>query len=117
MSLSAPFVIHLLRNNAAADDVIKISPSLDLFKITYSDRSSGHSSFFYTDAAECIRYVEDLFYLLEDDADPFAKIQFTFPCFPAVIYNVPEFNTTVIRRTIRERLAATLHNWPEKMLV
>jgi len=116
MSLSDPFVIHLLRT-VGQDDIIKISPSLDLFKITYTDRNTGHSSFFYADTEECIRYVEDLFYLLVDDVDPFSKIQFTFPCFPAVIYNVPEFNTTVIRRTIRERLAATLHNWPEKRLV
>lgn len=116
MSLSAPFVIHLLRT-VGGDDVIKISPSLDLFKITYTDRNSGYSSFFYANEAECVRYVEDLFYLLEDDAEPFSRIQFTFPCFPAVIYNVAEFNTTVIRRTIRERLAATLYNWPEKQLV
>lgn len=116
MSLSEPFVIHLLRT-AGQDDVIKISPSLDLFKISYTDGNTNYSSFFYANQEECIRYVEDLFYLLVDDAEPFSRIQFTFPCFPAVIYKVPEFDTSVIRRTVRERLAATLHNWPERRLV
>ena len=115
MSLSAPFVIHLIRS-VGQDDVISISPSLDLFKITYTDRNAGYSSFFYANETDCVRYVEDLFYLLGDDAEPFSRIQFSFPCFPAVIYNVSDFNTTVIRRTIRERLEATLYNWPEKRL-
>lgn len=108
--------IRLLRRGqlAVLDDVIKITPSIDLFKILYKDGQTGYASFFYATELDCVRYVEDLFYLLVDDTDPFASIQFSFPCFPSVMYKIPDFDTDVIRRTIRERLVSTLHNWPER---
>jgi len=106
--------IHLLRNTGK-DDVITISPSIDLFKISYLDGVSNVRHFIYANENDCVRYVEDLFYLLVDDTDPFTKIQFTFPCFPSVIYKVPDFDTDIIRRTIRDRLIATLVNWPEQV--
>lgn len=111
--MSNNITIHLLRESGG-DDVINIVPSLDLFKISYRDNGS-HSSFVYAGVEEVVRYVEDLFYLLPDDSAPFKSIQFTFPCFPQVIYKIQEFDTSVIRRTIRDRLVATLMNWPEKV--
>ena len=113
MSL-AQLQIRLLRN-IGSDDVINISPVVDTFKLSYIDGQTNSHHFFYANHEEIVRYVEDLFYLLVDDNDPFVKIQFTFPCFPSVIYKIPEFDVSHIRRTIRDRLIATLNNWPEKL--
>ena len=111
---TAQLEIHLLRKTGH-DDIITIHPVMDTFKISYSDKSVNNvAHFVYANEEEVVRYVEDLFYLLVDDHDGFTHIQFSFPCFPAVLYKIPEFDTIVIRRTIRDRLIATLSNWPEK---
>jgi len=106
--------IRLLRKNDAEDDIISVIPVVDSFKLSYIDGISNIHHFFYANEEEVVNYVEDLFYLLADDNEPFNYIQFTFPCFPAVIYKIPEFNMSHIRRTIRDRLKAVLNNWPEK---
>ena len=108
-----PLEIRLLRK-VGNDDIITISPVVDSYKITFNDGLSKSTHFFYANGQEVIRYVEDLFYLLVDDIDPFTSIQFLFPCFPSVMYKIPDFDMSHIRRTIRDRLVATLHNWPER---
>jgi hypothetical protein len=110
----AQLEIRLLRNTGD-DDIIKISPVVDAFKLSYIDGMTKSHHFFYANHEEIVSYVEDLFYLLVDDSDPFVKIQFTFPCFPSVMYKIPDFDVSHIRRTIRDRLIATLNNWPENL--
>jgi len=110
----AALEIFLLRSTGN-DDKITIIPVLDSFKITYSDcRVNNVVHFFYATEQEVMRYVEDLFYLLTNDSDPFRSIQFCFPCFPAVLFKISEFNTLPVRKTIQDRLYDTLQNWPEK---
>ena len=110
---SVSLEIRLLRK-VGNDDVISITPVVDSYKITYNDGHSNSIHFFYANQQEVVRYVEDLFYLLVDDIDPFTSIQFLFPCFPSVLYRIPDFDKSHIRRTIRDRLVATLQNWPER---
>lgn len=110
--------IVITRSGTTAHDItVKISPILDDFKITYTDAKSGFTHFTYNSCAEVVRYVEDLFYLLPNDTDPFEKIQFNFPCFPEVMFDVATFNTDVVRKTVRDRLRSVLHNWPENYRV
>jgi len=110
---AVPLEIRLLRKEGS-DDIICISPVVNAFKISYTDGVAKSNHFFYANDQEVVRYVEDLFYLLVDDIDPFTSIQFLFPCFPSVLYKIPDFDMSHIRRTIRDRLVATLYNWPER---
>ena len=111
-----PIYIVITRRNAEeSEDIrVRIDPSVDDFKITYTDKKAKFTHFVYSTADEVVRYVEDLFYLLPFDVDPFHKIQFEFPCFPEVIFPISSFNNDIVRKTIRDRLWSVLNNWPEK---
>jgi hypothetical protein len=94
------------------DDKITITSIGEDFKILYVDGICKTSHFVYSTESEVMAYVEDLFKLLADDADPFRAIQFSFPCFPSVLYKIPDFSAN--RAAIRDRLISTLRNWPER---
>jgi hypothetical protein len=103
-----------LTRRAGADDEISITPVMDDFKILYFDGIAKSTHFVYASESEVIAYVDDLYNLLVDDViDPFKSIQFTFPCFPSVLYKVPDFSNQANRAAIRDRLISTLRNWPE----
>ena len=106
--------VYLFRYSGPEDE-ISIMPILNYFKIIYHDGISKSTHFFYANESETIAYVDDIFQLLRDDVvDPFKMIQFTFPCFPSVLYKVAEFNPEM-RQGIRDRLISVLRNWPESM--
>lgn len=110
------FIVITRRGLEETDDIrIRIDPSGDDFKITYTDKKTKLTHFVYSTAEEVVRYVEDLFYLLPYDSDPFHKIQFEFPCFPELIFPISEFNNDIVRKTIRDRLWSVLSNWPERL--
>ena len=116
MNKNATLNIFLHRKGMGAkhDDVIYISPYMEDFKITYKSKHDKVQHFAYVTRTEMVRYVEDLFYLLSSDTDPFEYIQFCFPCFPPVMYKVPDFDNTVVRHTVRDRLHSLIHSWPER---
>lgn len=60
-----------------------------------------------------MRYVLDLMYLLPLDREPYRQIQFNFPCFPTLIYNISDMTNLTINVSIQERLRALFDNWPE----
>jgi len=106
--------IYLFRNNGPEDE-ITITPMMNFFKILYHDGLSKSSHFIYANESETIAYVDDIFLLLRDDiVDPFRLVQFTFPCFPSVLYKIAEFNPDM-RQGIRDRLISVLRNWPESI--
>ena len=118
MSVAHLDILITRRGGSAADDIrVRIDPSFGDFKLTYTDKKVNFTHFFYAPAYEVVRYVEDLFYLLPNDSDPFDKIQFNFPAFPEFILPVAGFNTDVVRKTVRDRLWSTLENWPENYQV
>ena len=105
-----------LARRIGADDEITITPIINEFKILYLDGVAKTTHFVYASESEVIAYVNDLFDLLANDVlDPFKSIQFTFPCFPSVMYKVPEFSNDANRIAIRDRLISTLRNWPESV--
>lgn len=106
--------IYLFRSNGPEDE-ITITPMMNFFKILYHDGLSKSSHFVYANESETIAYVDDIFLLLRDDiVDPFRLVQFTFPCFPSVLYKIAEFNPDM-RQGIRDRLISVLRNWPESI--
>jgi hypothetical protein len=110
------FNILLTRNSSSDnDDVITIAPTgLGNYRIDYRSKPENTRHFIYCERDNVIRYVEDLFYLLPSDTQPFSHIQFNFPCFPLVIYKVTDVNSNVIRQSVLFRLRELLDNWPEK---
>jgi len=113
--MAAKISIFLARR-IGADDEISITPIMDDFKIVYHDGFAKTTHFVYASESEVIAYVDDLFNLLIDDViDPFKSIQFTFPCFPSVLYKVPDFSNEANRYAIKDRLISTLRNWPESV--
>jgi hypothetical protein len=113
--MAAKISIFLARR-VGADDEISITPIMDDFKIVYYDGFAKSTHFVYASESEVIAYVDDLFNLLIDDViDPFKSIQFTFPCFPSVLYKVPDFSNEANRYAIKDRLISTLRNWPESL--
>ena len=113
----AKFQIVLHRPNACAshDDVITVTPFGDEFKLEFVGKQDKLKHFVYLSDEQVVRYVEDLFYLLPNDADAFEFMQFDLPCFPSVMYKVAELDDKVIHHSIRDRLRETLANWPEKV--
>lgn len=108
--------IFLTRVNgsAANDDVITIIPAGDTFKILYMNKAEAIQHFFYTDAEQTLNYVSNLLMAVKRDTDPFHKIQFNIPCFPAVMYPVKEL-THELDQTLLNRVSETIKNWPEKV--
>jgi len=118
MSVAQLDIVITRRGGSESDDIrVRIVPSVNEFKLTYTDKRANFTHFVYSTAEEVVRYVEDLFYLLPNDTDPFDKIQFNFPCFPELMFPIATFDTDVVRKTVRDRLCATLHNWPENYRV
>ena len=106
--------IFLTRVNGsvASDDVISIIPAANAFKIVYKNKVESIQHFFYADAAQTLSYVGNLLMAVSRDTDPFHKIQFNIPCFPAVIYAVKEL-THELGLTLLNRVSDTIKNWPE----
>jgi len=107
------FSIFLIYGGTRADDVIRIRPMLDKFRVNYLSRSTNVNHFMYCTNEQAFRYVDDLLYLLPPDAEPFSSVQFNFPCFPVVMYRLADLQNWAVRYTIRDRVAALLDNWPE----
>ena len=116
-SNNATFSITLHRKDLGADqdDVITVTPFMEDFKLSYNSKFEKVNHFMYVTPTELVRYVEDLFYLLPTDADPFEFIQFSFPCFPSVMYKVSGFDDKVVSHTVRDRIHSLIHSWPEKV--
>jgi len=115
MSVS-PITITLHRDGSSNnDDVIRISPFMDEFKIEFVGRVDKIKHFHYAIQEQAIQYVDDLLHLLPSDSDPYVYMQFDFPCFPSVMFKMNDLDDKVVRRTVRDRLTSTLENWPEKM--
>lgn len=105
-----------LNNAERPDDEITITPIADDFKIVYKDGPTKIVHFVYASENEVLAYVDDLFRLLQDDVvDPFKSIQFVFPCFPSVLYNMSDLNNNTIRHAVRDRLLSVIRNWPETL--
>jgi hypothetical protein len=107
--------IHLIRHDNVAfedsDDKIKIRPIMDLFHVSFI--TSRFTHFMYCTRDEALRYVADLLYLLPADRDPYRHIQFNFPCYPSLIYQMGDLTNLTINVSIQERLKALFDNWPE----
>jgi len=103
-----------LAKNRGCDDEITIVQMWHEYKIIYLDGDIKRKHFIYASENEVIAYVDDLFNLLKDDLiDPFKSIQFTFPCFPSVLYTIRDLNKNDLRQGVRDRLISVLRNWPE----
>ena len=108
------FSIFLIYGQGRSDDVIRIKPMMDRFRVNYVSRHNNVNHFMYCTNEQAFRYVDDLMYLLPPDAEPFSSIQFNFPCMPALMYRLADLrNNADIRYSLRDRVAALLDNWPE----
>jgi hypothetical protein len=107
------FSIFLIYGQGRSDDVIRIKPMMDRFRVNYVSVSNNVNHFMYCTHEQAFRYVDDLLYLLPSDAEPFSSIQFNFPCMPALMYRLADIRTTEVRYSLRDRVAALLDNWPE----
>jgi len=105
-------VLTRVNGSAANDDVITIIPAGDTFKILYKNKAESIQHFFYADAEQTLNYVGNLLTAVSRDTDPFHKIQFNIPCFPAVIYPVNEL-THPLGLTLLNRVYEAIKNWPE----
>ena len=95
----------------ASSDKIKIRPTMHLFHLSFT--TGPYTHFMYITRDEAMRYVMDLMYLLPLDREPYQQIQFNFPCFPTLIYNISDMTNLTINVSIQERLRSLFDNWPE----
>ena len=107
------FSIFLIYGQGRSDDVIRIKPLMDKFRVNYVSRDNNVNHFMYCTNEQAFRYVDDLLYLLPPDSEPFSSIQFNFPCMPALMYRLSDLRTPEVRYSLRDRVAALLDNWPE----
>lgn len=107
------FSIFLIYGQGRTDDVIRIKPLMDKFRVNYISRHNNVNHFMYCTNTQTFRYVDDLLYLLPPDAEPFSTIQFNFPCMPAFMYRLADLHIPEVRYVLRDRVAALLDNWPE----
>jgi len=112
---SLVITLHRVGKNSESDDVIRITPFMDEFKIEFVGRVDKLKHFHYATQEQTVQYVGDLMYLLPNDSDPYEFMQFDFPCFPSVMFKVSDLDDKTVRRTVRDRLTSTLENWPEKV--
>jgi hypothetical protein len=107
------FSIFLIYGQGRSDDVIRIKPLMDKFRVNYVSRDNNVNHFMYCTNEQAFRYVDDLLYLLPPDSEPFSSIQFNFPCMPVLMYRLSDLRTPEVRYSLRDRVAALLDNWPE----
>lgn len=107
------FSIFLIYGGERPDDIIKIKPIMDTYRVNYISRHHNINHFMYCTNNQAFRYVDDLLHLLPTDNEPFSSIQLNFPCFPALMYRLADLQTGDVRYILRDRVAALLDNWPE----
>lgn len=105
------FLIHSVAGRR--DDVIKIRPLMDVFRVTYRSQHQNVNHFVYCNYTQTCLYIDDLIDMMSLDVEPYESIQFNFPCFPSVLYKIDDVYDLILRRSITDRLRSTLLNWPE----
>ncbi len=114
----APIVIHFTRpkEDADADDVIKIRPSevkQGLLNVYYKDKHSDKNYSFDDNWENIAAYLRRILAVLPSDSDPFSSVQFTLPAYPSLmmkVKNLPyeeEFVKTVFRM-----MKSVVNGWP-----
>ena len=98
--------------NGDVDDIIKITPYQEIFKLDYSPgdlKKNKYSLFLSLDQVK--QYTENLFHLLESEhIDPFEQIQVTTRAYPAVLYEVHELSDAKIRGLLYNIIDFSLEN-------
>jgi hypothetical protein len=98
--------------NGETDDIIRIAPYGDIFKVEYSPgdlKKSKYKLFLSLDQVK--QYTEDLFHLLESEhIDPFEQIQVTTRAYPAVLYEIHELSDAKIRGLLYNIIDFSLEN-------
>jgi hypothetical protein len=93
--------------NAERDDLIAIVPlDEDSYGVYYTSGDWDSQITHYVDLTgdELDTYIENLFFLLSRDRDPFRSLQVNIPCMPAVLLLVSDLKKNGIKRHLREIL-------------
>ena len=118
MTIKNPFTdsthitIRLLRSGAEnkdeeRDDRIAIVPlGDDSYGVYYTSADWNSQITHYVDLTgdELDTYIENLFFLLTRDRDPFRSIQLNVPCMPAILFLVSDLKKSGVKNHLREVL-------------
>ncbi len=110
-------IIRLIRKGknttAKNDDVITVSRTYcnGTLKMVYKD--AHNDSKYLTTISETgfLRYLDNLFVMLENDAEPFGDVQFSFPLYPCIIVRLSDVGRYTIQDAVREATKDTFASW------
>jgi hypothetical protein len=117
MSTHQNIVIRLIRKNAKKakeDDVITVSRTYcnGTLKMVYKDAKNNDSTYLTTLSENgFIRYLENLFVMLENDRDPFENVQVSFPQYPCILFKVGDVGRYTIQDSVKEAVKDTFASW------
>ncbi len=110
-------IIRLIRKGknttAKNDDVITVSRTYcnGTLKMVYKD--AHNDSKYLTTISETgfLRYLENLFVMLENDTDPFNQIQFSCPQYPCILFRIGDVGRYTVQDAIAEAVKDTFASW------
>jgi hypothetical protein len=98
--------IRLIRtpSDQLKDDTLAIEDAGGgYFRLYYHDADFANTDLYHfvlLDAYELDTYINNLFYLLVNDRQPFHGIQFSIPCFPTILYRIEDLKKNGIRSSL-----------------
>jgi hypothetical protein len=98
--------IRLIRtpHDQTKDDTLTIEDAGGgYFRLYYHDADFANTDlhhFTLLSGTEVDTYINNLFYLLVHDRQPFHGIQFTIPCFPTILFRIDDLKKGGIRESL-----------------
>ena len=108
---STHITMHILKEDCDEDgkndDLVAIVPQgEDFYHVYYKcgdwSEKTSHMTAFTGD--ELDTYLENFFFLITRDSQPFRSIQLNIPCMPTIMLRVEDFRKKGIRRSLRNIL-------------
>ena len=89
------------------DRIAIVHEGEDTYSLYYRDSDMKNKTschYKILDGAELDTYIENLFFLLTRDKDPFRSIQFNIPCMPGFIFTIDDLKSKGLRKALNYTL-------------
>lgn len=118
--MSSISILITRNNDSKSDDHIRIVPVIGnpkQFQVTYADHGEGNCiKYTFTASSQGVReYLETTLSLLQQDDEPFQRIQFNLPAFPRIMVDLGKLQDEAFMDTIWCAIASVCDDWPLRL--
>lgn len=118
--MSSISILITRNNDSNSDDHIRIVPVVGnpkQFQVTYADHGEGNiMKYTFTASSQGVReYLETTLNLLQQDDEPFHRLQFNLPAYPRIMVDLEKLQDEVFMDTIWCAIASVCDDWPLRL--